>query len=89
MASKELEQVQNGTAASSVISDLERVEMGLNLAKQMDRPHTTDLRILIFTATYFVLDGVTLTIRRIESFVKSQGIWGERMIYSQVISPFV
>lgn len=32
-----------------------------------------DLRILIFTATYFVLDGVTLTIRRIEGHLRSRG----------------
>ena len=32
-----------------------------------------DLRILIFTAAYFVLDGVTLTIRRIESHLRSRG----------------
>jgi phosphatidylinositol alpha 1,6-mannosyltransferase len=55
------------------LSDLERVELGLNLAKQMDRPSNSDLRILIFTATYFVLDGVTLTIRRIESYLRSHG----------------
>lgn len=33
----------------------------------------SDLRILIFTATYFVLDGVTLTIRRLESHLRSKG----------------
>jgi hypothetical protein len=32
-----------------------------------------ELRILIFTATYFVLDGVTLTIRRLESHLRSRG----------------
>ena len=32
-----------------------------------------DLRILIFTATYFVLDGVTLTIRRLEGHLRSRG----------------
>lgn len=39
------------------------------------KPQTQDheLRILIFTATYFVLDGVTLTIRRLESHLRSKG----------------
>ena len=31
------------------------------------------LRVLFFTATYFVLDGVTLTIRRIESHLRGKG----------------
>ena len=38
------------------------------------RPKDSDLRILIFTACYFVLDGVTLTIRRLESHLKSRGV---------------
>lgn len=38
-----------------------------------DRPADSELRILIFTATYFVLDGVTLTIRRLESHLRSRG----------------
>lgn len=37
------------------------------------RPNDSDLKILIFTATYFVLDGVTLTIRRLESHLRSRG----------------
>ena len=41
--------------------------------KQVDRPTDTELRILIFTATYFVLDGVTLTIRRLESHLRATG----------------
>ena len=73
MTTKEVETIVNGVHIGPGLSDLDRVEMGLIGAKQMDRPHTSDLRILIFTATYFVLDGVTLTIRRIESFLKSQG----------------
>ena len=32
-----------------------------------------ELRILIFTAAYFVLDGVTLTIRRLENHLRSKG----------------
>jgi hypothetical protein len=47
--------------------------MGLSLAKSMNRLKDEELRILIFTATYFVLDGVTLTIRRLESHLRSRG----------------
>lgn len=46
------------------LTESERLELGLNLIKKLDRPDDTELRILICTATYFVLDGVTLTIRR-------------------------
>jgi hypothetical protein len=55
------------------LSDVEKVEMGLGMMKTMERPVDKDLRILFFTATYFVLDGVTLTIRRIESQIRSKG----------------
>ena len=41
--------------------------------KVWERPKDEDLRILIFTACYFVLDGVTLTIRRLESHLRSRG----------------
>ncbi len=41
--------------------------------KLVDDIKDSDLRILIFTATYFVLDGVTLTIRRLESHLRSRG----------------
>jgi phosphatidylinositol alpha 1,6-mannosyltransferase len=51
----------------------DRVELGLGMLQQLDRMKDTDLRILIFTATYFVLDGVTLTIRRLESHLRSKG----------------
>ena len=47
--------------------------MGLHMAKQFRRPDDRELRILFFTATYFVLDGVTLTIRRLESYLRSKG----------------
>lgn len=55
------------------LTDSERVELGLSLFKNIDRPKNNELRVLIFTATYFVLDGVTLTIRRIETYLRSQG----------------
>ena len=42
-------------------------------SKIYGRPENHELRILIFTACYFVLDGVTLTIRRLESYLRSQG----------------
>ncbi len=51
----------------------ERLETGLALMQQIDRPLDSELRILIFTATYFVLDGVTLTIRRLEGHLRSRG----------------
>eukprot|EP00596_Hydrurales_sp_CCMP1899_P005470 CAMPEP_0119035292 /NCGR_PEP_ID=MMETSP1177-20130426/2218_1 /TAXON_ID=2985 /ORGANISM="Ochromonas sp, Strain CCMP1899" /LENGTH=439 /DNA_ID=CAMNT_0006993315 /DNA_START=123 /DNA_END=1439 /DNA_ORIENTATION=+ len=55
------------------VSDLDNVEMGLSMMKSFDRPADKQLRILFFTATYFVLDGVTLTIRKIESHLRSKG----------------
>lgn len=55
----------------SIASD--RLETSLGMANELDRPSDSDLRILIFTATYFVLDGVTLTIRRLESHLRSKG----------------
>lgn len=57
----------------SPMTDAERLEMGLDLIQKLDRPLDSDLRILIFTATYFVLDGVTLTIRRLEAHMRSKG----------------
>lgn len=55
------------------LSDAERVELGLDIVNKLDRPCDSELRILIFTATYFVLDGVTLTIRRLQSHLASRG----------------
>ena len=53
------------------------IEMGLGMIKDVqlgdDRPTDKELRILMFTATYFVLDGVTLTIRRLESHLRANG----------------
>jgi len=51
------------------------IEMGLGMIKdvQDDRPTDKELRVLMFTATYFVLDGVTLTIRRLESHLRANG----------------
>jgi hypothetical protein len=45
----------------------------MDATKNFEPPQDSDLRILIFTATYFVLDGVTLTIRRLESHLRSRG----------------
>jgi hypothetical protein len=58
---------------STVSMKSDRVELGLGMVSKLDRPSDSDLRILIFTATYFVLDGVTLTIRRLESHLRSRG----------------
>lgn len=57
----------------SKMDEADQVELGLSMIKSMDRPADSDLRILFFTACYFVLDGVTLTIRRIESHVRANG----------------
>lgn len=55
------------------LNDSEVRTAGMNMVKAMDRPADSELRILFFTATYFVLDGVTLTIRKIESHLRSKG----------------
>lgn len=57
----------------AALTESERVEMGLDLAQKIDRVDDSELRILIFTAAYFVLDGVTLTIRRLEAHLRSRG----------------
>jgi hypothetical protein len=49
------------------------LELGIGMIKTLDRPEDGELRVLMFTATYFVLDGVTLTIRRLESHMRSVG----------------
>jgi hypothetical protein len=59
---------QNSPAKSA-----DRIELGLGMLQQIDRLKDSDLRILIFTATYFVLDGVTLTIRRLETHLRAKG----------------
>jgi hypothetical protein len=59
--------VSNTTDEESTGSELR------NLIKSVDRPEDNELRILVFTATYFVLDGVTLTIRRLESHMRATG----------------
>lgn len=58
---------------SNLIRQSDRIELGLGMLQKLDRLKDSDLRILIFTATYFVLDGVTLTIRRLESHLRSKG----------------
>jgi hypothetical protein len=55
------------------LSESERLEAGLSISKGYDRPKDNDMRVLIFTACYFVLDGVTLTIRRLEGHLRSRG----------------
>ena len=60
----------------SLVSSHE-LEMGLGMIKNVelkeDRPADKELRVLMFTAAYFVLDGVTLTIRRLESHLRANG----------------
>jgi hypothetical protein len=55
------------------LSEVERLKLGLGVMENLDRIESDQLRILIFTATYFILDGVTLTIRRLEAHLRSQG----------------
>ena len=57
-----------------VLTKAERLEAGLNLMEQHDRPRDEYLRVLNFAAVYSVLDGVTLTIRRLESHLRSRGV---------------
>lgn len=49
----------NNSSSSTLktLSESERVELGLNLIRKLDldRPDDSELRILIFTATYFVV----------------------------------
>lgn len=56
-------------------NEAEIAELGLSEIKlnSANRPADNELRIIIFTACYFVLDGVTLTIRRLESHLRSRG----------------
>ncbi len=63
------------SSSSSSFSTMDSLEAGTNPLKDMagNRPDDSELRVLIFTACYFVLDGVTLTIRRLESYLKSRG----------------
>lgn len=55
--------------------DAHELELGLGMIKggMDDRPSDKELRILMFTAAYFVLDGVTLTIRRLEAHLRANG----------------
>ena len=54
------------------LSEASRLEAGLSVMRSKLRPEDAELRIVIFTACYFVLDGVTLTIRRLASHLRSQ-----------------
>jgi phosphatidylinositol alpha 1,6-mannosyltransferase len=61
-------------AVPSLAPVLEDVEMDSgHVGKDARRPADSELRIIIFTACYFVLDGVTLTIRRLESHLRARG----------------
>jgi hypothetical protein len=55
------------------LSAAERLELGMEMAQKIERVQDSELRILIFTAAYFVLDGVTLTIRRLEGHLRARG----------------
>lgn len=54
------------------LHESERLEAGLSVMRQQIRLQDNQLRILIFTACYFVLDGVSLTIRRLASHLRSR-----------------
>lgn len=53
------------------MNESERLEAGLSVMRSQMRPRDDELRVLIFTACYFVLDGVSLTIRRLASHLRS------------------
>ena len=62
------------TLSSVSLTEAEQLELGISMMKtNLLRPEDSELRVLFFTATYFVLDGVTLTIRRIESHLRAKG----------------
>ena len=62
------------TLSSVSLTEAELLEEGISMLKNnVLRPEDSELRVLFFTATYFVLDGVTLTIRRIESHLRAKG----------------
>jgi hypothetical protein len=56
-----------------VTSEFSKLEAGLDSLKKANRLKDSELRILICTATYFVPDGVTHTIRSVESHLRSKG----------------
>ena len=58
---------------STAPHDSEESGLGISLMRSVGRPVDSSLRVLFFTATYFVLDGVTLTIRKIEAHLRSKG----------------
>lgn len=55
------------------LNDSDRLEAGLAVMRSNMRPNDNELRIVIFTACYFVLDGVSLTVRRLASHLRSHG----------------
>lgn len=63
----ELGLVSSPTSCSALSSNITKATL------LKSRPADNELRILICTACYFVLDGVTLTIRRLESHLRSKG----------------
>lgn len=68
----ELKSVNNSTVLPPLLEDVE-MNMDAGSGRVKGRPADSDLRVIIFTACYFVLDGVTLTIRRLESHLRSRG----------------
>ena len=67
----------NDISNSSIMKDVNKDNIKMSSPVKSMTPHGRvedgQLRILIFTACYFVLDGVTLTIRRLESYLRSRG----------------
>jgi len=55
-----------------LLDQASNLEAGLSVMRSQIRPGDKELRVLIFTASYFILDGVTLTIRRIASHLRSK-----------------
>ena len=64
-------QVNMDSEGEDVERDVVSLESGVLLGEGV--PEDSQLRVLVFTACYFVLDGVTLTIRRLESYLRARG----------------
>jgi len=56
------------------LNESDRLEAGLAVMRSNIRPKDDELRVVIFTACYFVLDGVSLTVRRLTSHLRSRHV---------------
>ena len=65
-------QQQKNIEEMPLLDSAQQLEAGMSVMRSNIRPRDDELRVLIFTACYFVLDGVTLTIRRLASHLRSK-----------------